>query len=256
MARTATKNGVDGIDALARVARVARVRESAAFGGDPLNLAKRKLKNAPEDFQRMTALRKAIKAKERVVGDGTMVSGTGLTVGKFRETTIARLISSGRIGPIELQALQEIDRVYMHMCKRLTVRGYEIKDKTSKSSSVGDPSWFLDAYYGRYKPWANDWSRRRVQLSDMTLEVVFDVMMSARTGKEIDAEHGWRHGMAIKVFINGLRDYAANAGWIGGATKARWQEQARAVFAKRRVKIRAAYLLAQATQAATPIDLA
>lgn len=248
MPRTATKAGV--VDPAEAMARVARLRESAAFGGDPLNLAKRKLKNAPEDFQRMSAMRKAIKSKERVVGDGSIVSGTGLTVGKLRETTIARLITSGRLGSVELQALTEIERVYMHLCRRLTVRGYEIKDRTSSGSSLGDPAWFIDAYNQRYKPWADDWSRRRVQLSDKTLEVVFDVMMSNRTGKEIDAEHGWRHGQAIKIFINGLRDYAASAKWIDGAMKVRWQEQAREVFAKRKVRIKAAYLLAKATRAA------
>lgn len=251
MARNATKAGV--VDPAEALARVTRLRESAEFGGDPLNLAKRKLKNAPEEFQRMAAMRKAIKSKERVVGDGSVVSGTGLTVGKLRETTIARLITSGRLGSVEVQALQEIENVYMHLCRRLTVRGYEIKDRTSSGSAAGDPSWFIDAYNGRYKPWADDWSRRRVQLSDKTIEVVFDVMMSNRTGKEIDAEHGWRHGQAIKIFINGLRDYAAAAGWVGGAAKVRWQEQAREVFAKRRVRVKAAYLLAKATSAARSI---
>lgn len=225
-------------------------RRRPTYSGDPLNLAKSKLKDGDAEFQHMAALRKAIKLKERVTGDGTMVSGTGLTVGKLRETTIARLITSGRIGPIELQSLTEIEKVYMHLCRRLTVRGYELTDKTSKAASVGDQSWFLDAYYGRYKPWADNWSRRRAQLSDKTLEVVFDVMMSNRTGKEIDAEHGWRHGTAIKVFINGLRDYAAAAEWVGGAVRERWREQARAVFANRRVRVRAAYLLAEATSAA------
>lgn len=247
MARNASKAGVPSADALSRVLQV---RESAAFGGDPLNLAKRKLKNAPEDFQRMSAMRKAIKSKERVVGDGSVVSGTGLTVGKLRETTIARLISSGRIGPVEMQALTEIERVYMHLCKRLTVRGYEIKDRTSSGANSGDPSWFIDAYNQRYKPWADDWSKRRAQLSDKTLEVVFDVMMSNRSGKEIDSDHGWKHGQAIKIFINGLRDYACNAGWVGGSMKVRWQDDARKVFAKRKVRIKAAYLLATATKAA------
>jgi hypothetical protein len=214
-------------DALRRVAQ-SKVR--LAYAGDPLNIGKRTLSGADEEFIRMTDIRRQIKAKERSKGDGSIASGTGLTEGKYREPTLRRLVRSGRIGSDECNAIDEIEFVYMKLCGDLLLKGYEIKERTSASPPQGYSSKFLDAYFKRYKPWADFWSERKKRFGDPTLEVIFDVLMSGRTGKQLDSDHGWRHGFGIKVFIDGLRDYAVAAGWVGGDAGVKWREAARQNF--------------------------
>jgi Zn-finger nucleic acid-binding protein len=220
-----------------------RVRSSkiqAQFAGDPLNLAKRTMKDADEEARHMAKIRKAIKAKERFSGEGVLISGNGLTEGKFREPKISRLINNGRIGGVEMQAVSEIEMVYTHLCAGLFLKGYELKERGDKSSSANDPPWFIDAYHKRYKPWADDWSSRKKQFSDKTLEVVFDFLFTSMSGRDLDVRESWKHGTAIKLFINGVRDYSASAGWAERNTAQRWHEMARSVFPVRRMRREAA----------------
>lgn len=216
-------------------AKVALVSRRASYSGDLLNLKMRPLKEADIEYQWMAEARRKIKDKERVKGDGGTASGTGLTEGKFREPTLSRLIAKGKIGSAECQAIDEIEYVYMQLCGRLWLKGYEIKERTSAGSHAGLSTRFLDAYFKRYKPWADEWSARRKKFNDLTMEVVFDVVMSSRTGKQLDGDRNWRNGTGLRVFVNGVRDYAAMAGWVSGVKVSEWQTAARSIFPMRKM---------------------
>lgn len=180
--------------------------------------------------QVMREVRKA----ERITGDGRRVGGTGFTILKYQEPTISRLISAGKIGHEEMRAITEIEAVYGHLCSKLILRGALFAERLDRHQS-DMPSWFLDAYFERYKPWANDWSKRKKTHNDQTLEIVYDILFSQRTGKEIDREKGWQNGLAMRAFLGGIRDYAAVSGWVGGTVGAKWSEMARQNFSVRRM---------------------
>lgn len=171
-------------------------------------------------------IREARKA-ERVAGDGKEIGGTGFTILRFTEPTISRLVTNGRIGPHEMRAIDEIDRVYCHLCAGMFRRAPTNMEKLDKGKRPDDPAWFLDAYHQRYLPWANEWSRRRKQNGDLTLEIVYDILFSDRSGREIDRDHGWRNGTAVEVFIAGVRDYAAIGGWPDRSERQAWTDMAR-----------------------------
>lgn len=180
-----------------------------------------------------------VRKAERTAGDGAEISGTGFTALKYREPTISRLISSGKIGHEELRAIAEIEAVYEHLCSKLILRGASLGERLDRRQPHM-PTWFLDAYFERYKPWASEWSNRRKTHNDHTLEIIFDILFSQRTGKDIDRERGWRNGLAMQAFLGGIRDYAAMGGWVSGAIGQQWTQMAREVFPVRRMPRRSA----------------
>lgn len=193
---------------------------------------------SPEERKRIVAINRVLGDASRVLGDGEEISNP-LAILKAGNHTIGRLVAAEKIGRTELQAIEEIERVYQRLCSGLWLRGYEIKERGDRGQIV-EPLWFLDAYHKRYKPWADEWSRRKTTHGDHTLSVVYDILFSSRSGKEIDAEHGWKHGLAVTLFINGVRDYSAQAGWADRNQAKAWREAARSVFPLRRVRDRSA----------------
>ena len=177
----------------------------------------------------MREMKKALASAQRLAGDGAEIGGTPHTILKLREPTIGRLVTSGKVGTIELGVIGEIEKVYSHLCASQILRGYEIRERLSRSKRP-EPTWFFEAYHARFKPWADKWSARRKRESDPSLSIVFDIMFSDRSGKDIDGERGWRHGTALDLFVNAIRDYAAMAGWVDRNTAARWSEVARDAF--------------------------
>lgn len=179
-------------------------------------------------------IKKALKGAVRQDGQGEIIGGNGYTVLKFREPAVSRLVASGRIGGEEMRALDEIDRVYTQLCAASLLRGYEIRERGDRSMPH-EPLWFIAAY-ARYKLWADKWSKRKYLFKDISLEVVFDILFSGKSGKEIDNEGCWKHGFATTLFVNAVRDYAAMAGWVDGATAIKWSADAVSVFPLRRMR--------------------
>ena len=149
----------------------------------------------------------------------------------FQQPTIDRLVDRGRIGGEEMQALIEIDYVYSHLGIGFIPRGLNM-DRVDGSWSK-EPLRFVNAYWKHYRPWADALSVRRKQRNDVTLEVVFDVLFSDVTGKELDARFGWRKGRGLQVFISGLRLYAIEADWADNKLRPQWQAEAEALFPRR-----------------------
>lgn len=197
-----------------------------------------KVKRDREEKKREKLIKLVVSANERRDGKGQLIGANGYTALKHDEPIIGRLIRNERIGSEELMAIEEIEAVHNYLCSGLFLRGYELRERLDRSHPT-TPTWFIDAYE-RYKPWANEWSKRRISHNDKTLEVVFDILFSSRSGKEIDGEHCWQHGTAIRVFVNGVRDYAAAAGWVNRDTGRAWQAVARSVFPMRRMRTKPA----------------
>ena len=163
---------------------------------------------------------------------------SALAKAKFQNPLIDRLIASKKIGGEELQAIQEIERVVEKLTIGLRFRSLDLH--RVDGGKMIEPERFDQAYWSRYRPWADEWSRRRKLYGDPTLEIVFDLLFSMETARNVDARYGWRKGKATTVFISGLRDYSANAGWIDGDTARRWKAAARAIFGMRRMRTIAA----------------
>jgi len=96
-----------------------------------------------------------------------------------------------------------------------------------------EPVFVIDAV-SRYKHWAHHWSAR-ARRGDRTLEIVIAAVIDERAFHGIEADLGIRHGVAARVVIAGLRDYAARAGWADRRTAAAWLDAAEASFALRPV---------------------
>jgi hypothetical protein len=170
----------------------------------------------------------------RVKDINGVLASRSLTAARHSDPTISRLVDSGRICAVALQAITEIENVYTYLCSGLMVRGINYRERVDSSESP-DPTWFVDAYQRRYKNWANQWSARKNSHGDPTLQIVFDVIFSEMTGKDIDSNLRLRNGTAISAFVAGVRDYAALSGWVDGTTAARWKSEARQTFPMRRV---------------------
>src|ERR1700733_9741024 len=89
--------------------------------------------------------------------------------------------------------------------------------------------WIIDAV-SRYKRWVNHWSAR-ARPGSCTLETVFAAVIEERAFHAIEADVGTRHGLAARIVIAALRDYAARAGWTDRRTGDAWIEAAAELFA-------------------------
>jgi hypothetical protein len=101
-------------------------------------------------------------------------------------------------------------------------------EKLDATCHGGEPARVIDAV-SRYKPWARHWSQR-ARRGDRTLEIVVAAVIDERAFHIIEADAGIRHGMAARVTIAALRDYAARAGWTGRTTGDAWISEAEAIF--------------------------
>jgi hypothetical protein len=64
-------------------------------------------------------------------------------------------------------------------------------------------------------------------------EIVIAAVIDERALHGIEADLGIRHGVAARVVIAGLRDYAARAGWADRRTAQAWFDAAETMFTLR-----------------------
>jgi hypothetical protein len=183
-------------------------------------------------FQRM---QRAIRKAERRAGDGrdigSDIGGTGATILRFRAAPLARLIERQRIGGEEVRAADDITTAFHAQAAAVMIKSPSL-EKRDASYQGREPFRVIDAV-ARYKPWARYWSQR-ARLGDRTLEIIVAAIVDERAFHVIEADAGIRHGLAARVTIAGLRDYAARAGWTGRSTGETWIRAAEAMFALRK----------------------
>jgi hypothetical protein len=184
-------------------------------------------------------MQRAIRKAERRAGDGRDidgdVGGTGATILRLRAAPLARLIERRRIGGEEVRAADDITTAFHAQAAEVMIRS-PLLEKRDASHQSREPFRIVDAV-SRYKPWARHWSQR-ARLGDRTLEILIAAIIDERAFYFIEADAGIRHGLAARVTIAGLRDYAARAGWTDRSTGGAWISEAEAMFTlRKRAKI-------------------
>jgi len=176
-------------------------------------------RRAADEDKSLARLKRALRKAERRAGDGSDIGGTGATILKLLPAPLARLVDKGRIG-------------FHAQAGALLIKSpcLERRDPTHHGR---EPVFVIDAV-SRYKHWAHHWSAR-ARRGDRTLEIVIAAVIDERAFHGIEADLGIRHGVAARVVIAGLRDYAARAGWADRRTAAAWLDAAEASFALRPV---------------------
>lgn len=175
-------------------------------------------------------LKRAIRKAERRSGDGHEIGGTGATILRFRAAPLARLIEKQRIGAEEIRAADDIAMAFHAQAAAVMIKSPSL-EKRDATYHGSEPVWIIDAV-SRYKRWARHWSQR-ARHGDRTLEILIAAVIDERAFHSIEADVGIRHGMAARVVIAGLRDYAARAAWTDRNTAEAWIKEAESIFALR-----------------------
>jgi hypothetical protein len=182
------------------------------------------------DAREFDRLKRAIRKAERRSGDGCEIGGTGATILHFRAAPLVRLIEKQRIGTEEVRAADDITTAFHAQAGAVMIKSPSL-EKRDAAYHGREPVWIIDAV-SRYKRWVRHWSQR-AQHGDPTLEILIAAVVDERAFYAIEADVGIRHGMAARVVIAGLRDYAARAGWTDRNTGEAWIKAAEAIFVLR-----------------------
>jgi hypothetical protein len=204
----------EGIRPQAKPSSISAVRKPARRGSG-------------RDTDAFGRLKRAIRKAERRSGDGREIGGTGATILRFRAAPLVRLIERQRIGTEEIRAADDISMAFHAQAGAVMIKSPSL-EKRDATYHGSEPVWIIDAV-SRYKRWARHWSRR-AQHGDRTLEILVAAVIDERAFHCIEADVGIRHGMAARVVIAGLRDYAARAAWIDRNTGEAWIKEAESIF--------------------------
>ena len=182
------------------------------------------------DVRAFGSLKRAIRKAERRSGDGNEIGGTGATILRFLAAPLVRLIEKKRIGTEEVRAADDMALAFHAQAGALMIKSPSL-EKRDATYHGREPVWIIDAV-SRYKRWARHWSQR-ARHGDRTLEIVIAAVVDEQAFHIIEADVGIRHGMAARVVIAALRDYAARAGWTDRGTGEAWVKEAEAIFVLR-----------------------
>lgn len=168
----------------------------------------------PEAEKRHADYRRQAKALRRDLRE-VKANGEGPTphtARQHRKTSFERMIESRAITPEMFEAAQEIERVYLAITGAVLVRSqsYERQDR-SVGAQLAERT--AVAYQLRYKPWADELSRRQKGCAWPMLEVVIDIVVDGRPLDTLDHERGWRKGISKFIVQWALLQYAEIAGW-------------------------------------------
>jgi hypothetical protein len=182
-------------------------------------------------FSRM---KRALRKAQRRSGEGRELGGTGATILKFLPAPLARLADRKRIGAEEIRAADDIAIAFHAQAGALMIKPPSL-EKRDATYQGHEPLWIIDAV-ARYKKWSAHWTLRARSSRDRTLEIVVAAVIDERAFHAIEADIGIRHGVAARVIIAALRDYAARAGWTDSRTAQTWIDAAADAYgANRRV---------------------
>ncbi len=163
-----------------------------------------------------------IQAYKRIVRQTELEDPAGATAQtrqKLRRSPIDWLVSTNRIGPIELAAAHDISVAFEALTRQVGFKPLSM-ERVDRSHEADDPARVIDAI-GRYHSWANHWSMRRKR-GDKTLEIAIAAIIDERSFDAMDSDLSLRHGKARRITEMALRDYAARARWVGGRLRVKW----------------------------------
>ena len=143
-------------------------------------------------------------------------SATVETLRRRRGDVVAMLWAEGRLGEKQIDAAQEILRVFASITRGAqgrVVAGYaERGDKATLADDL--PPTLKAAYVQHYAPW-RDWAGRMMvrgasNLGDLTLLFVADNLGPRQVAQRL----GIQYAAAVPLLQKGLHGYAAQAGWV------------------------------------------
>jgi hypothetical protein len=174
-----------------------------------------------------------VRKAERILGDGSEISGTGFTIIKRTDSPVTRMLAGGTIHAPELQSAQDICIAFRAISGALFLKPLSM-ERVSSSKSSHEPAGVIDAV-SRYQHWAGIWSAR-AKRGDPTLEIVIAAVWDERPLRTIEQDLNIRNGSAAKATAAGLRDYAARAGWAQGNASQKWLVSEGSVFRLRKLR--------------------
>lgn len=206
-------------------ARAACARPDAQSAS--MRKAIRKVTRAAAEYERSAEARAALPVPEG--REPPPDRGTGLTRLKLSPNPIARLADQKKIGPEELQAVEEINEAFSALASRLMVRGMAL-ERVDRSGVDDRHAGAAARAVANYTAWANFWSVRAKAHCDPTLQIVVAVAVDQWSVRMTAAELGLHHSKVEAGVISGLRDYAARAGFVNGRIAERWMLAAEGLF--------------------------
>lgn len=141
------------------------------------------------------------------------VSPTQQTVRKHRKSSFAKMCDDREIDGLMLQAADEIGEVYDAITCGLTAKSPSNLDRVDGSRQRDMVSAIAFAHKARYKPWADELSRRAKRGGPPALETVFDIVIDGWNTSTVDHSRRWRHGFSKYLVQRALLEYAVMAGW-------------------------------------------
>lgn len=205
--------------------RAARARPDAQSAS--MRKALRKVLRAAADHDKNAEARAALPVPEG--REPPADRGTGLTRLKLSPNPVARLADAKKLGPEELQAVEEINTAFSALASRLMVRGMAM-ERVDRSRFGDGGTGSAARAVEHYTRWADHWSARAKAYCDPTLEIVVAVAVDQRPVRAVAAELGFDHRKIETAVVNGLRDYAARAGFVTGSMAVRWIDAANSCF--------------------------
>jgi hypothetical protein len=161
------------------------------------------------------------------------------TVAKLRTDTVQRLHRQGRLTIEQLQAAEEIRRVWQAVGRGLFPTAARLEGV--RRAAAGQPRDPIDrmsdgeerAFRRRYRPWAREMERAPVARSAtagrMTagvaagggagrglscLQLVYDMVIDNYGPRQVEQMHRLRHGLAMQGLRLALQRYAEIAEWV------------------------------------------
>ena len=169
---------------------------------------------------------RAMKRMLRVEARKSPHGGTPETTIKLRlrgGPPIERLRAARRIGPLELQAAEEIERAVTAISAGLNLKSMNL-ERIDHGSGRREPASLVDTV-ARYMRWARVWAKRQAS-GDQTFRVVRAAVIEQQSFASLDRDIGVREGTAAKATVWALRSYCAMAGWLDRKTAKAWEEEA------------------------------
>jgi hypothetical protein len=169
-----------------------------------------------------------IKTINAALGSGD----NALTSIRLRGSPMALLIDKGSAKAEEMMAAQEIETAFFAISGALMFKPISM-EKVDRSHQAHNWSGKTSLAVRNYQAWANHWSDRKKQFLDHTMECVIAAVIDQRPVRVIAQDLGFGHAKIANAVINGLRDYAARAGWVDGRTAGQWMAAAEMTFKPR-----------------------
>ena len=180
-------------------------------------------------FSRMQReVRKAeAEAREATGGD----PGTGQTVIKIQrhQPPLRTLLEARKIGPLELQAAEEIALAVTAVASR-GILSAALLERVDFGLSGRDWPAHVALAVRNYQQWANFWSAEWKRTRNPMAEVIWSAVIDERPIATIAEDIGHGRARTARAIICGLRHYAAYAGLATGTEARIWIGTAQHVF--------------------------